>query len=253
MTPLSLSVEGLTKSFGGLSVIRDLSFTVPAGSATALIGPNGAGKSTAFNLITGVYRPDAGRIRLGGKDITGTPSRRRIGLGIARNFQNIRLMPHLSVLENLLVGQHVRAGGLIDLLTPYRLLPKHRWRAEALAALAECGLERHAAERVQGLPYGIRKRIDVVRATLSRPGLLLLDEPAAGLNPTETQALHRHLDMLRARGMTLLIVEHDMHFVGRTCGHVVVLNFGEKIAEGSLAEVQRDPLVREAYLGGMAA
>jgi branched-chain amino acid transport system ATP-binding protein len=244
-----LALDHVSKSFGGLQVIRDLSFSVRRGEATALIGPNGAGKTTVFNIISGVYQPTSGRIVLDGSDITAAPSRRRIRHGIARSFQNVRLMPHLSVCENLIVGQHVRATGLVNLLTPFRLLPNHRWRRQAIGALAEVGLDAYAEATVGELPYGIRKRVDLVRATLAGASLLLLDEPAAGLNPTETEALRTHLDRLKAQGITLLVVEHDMHFIGAVCDHVVVLNFGEKIAEGTLSAVQQDPQVRAAYLG----
>jgi branched-chain amino acid transport system ATP-binding protein len=244
-----LSVRGVSKSFGGLHVIRDLSFDVVKGASMALIGPNGAGKTTVFNLLSGVYDVSAGAIVLDGADVTTMPSRQRIKAGIARSFQNIRLMSHLTVLDNLLVGQHVRSSGLGDLLQPFRLIPKHRWVSSAMAELAECGLQKYAHERISSLPYGIRKRIDLVRATLASSSLLMLDEPAAGLNATETADLKQHLDLLKSRGVTLLVIEHDMHFVSAICGHVVVLNFGEKIAEGAFAEVQSDAKVREAYLG----
>ena len=249
MTAPLLTVEAVSKSFGGLHVIRDLSFKVERGETLGLIGPNGAGKTTAFNMISGVFIPDSGVVTLNGRDITRMTSRRRIKLGIARSFQNVRLMQHLTVWENLLIGQHVRASGLFDLLTPFRLIPRHRWRQEAIAALGEMGLAAYADAMVGELPYGIRKRIDLVRATLAGASLLMLDEPAAGLNPVETQALTSHLALLKQRGITLLIVEHDMQFVDTICDHVVVLNFGQKIAEGTLAQVQRDALVRAAYLG----
>ena len=248
-TPSALSISGLSKSFAGVRAIRDLSFEVPKGRATALIGPNGAGKTTVFNLVSGVYGVDHGRIVVNGTDVTGMPSRRRITTGIARSFQNIRLMPHLSVLENLLVGQQVRASSLGALLTPYRLIPNHRWKREAREALAEIGLAAYADETVGALPYGVRKRIDLVRATLAGATVLMLDEPAAGLNPSETNALRDHLKALVAQGVTLLVVEHDMHFVDSVCESVVVLNFGEKIAEGPLSQVRKDPKVREAYIG----
>ena len=245
----ALSISGLSKSFAGVHAIRDLSFAVPKGQATALIGPNGAGKTTVFNLVSGVYGVDAGTITVNGTDVTHMPSRKRITTGIARSFQNIRLMAHLTVLENLLVGQHIRASSLVDLLTPYRLIPNHRWKREARAALEESGLGQYADETVSALPYGVRKRIDLVRATLAGANVLMLDEPAAGLNPSETNALRDHLKALVAKGTTLLVVEHDMHFVDSVCESVVVLNFGEKIAEGPLSEVRRDPKVREAYIG----
>lgn len=248
-TSAALAISGLSKSFAGVRAIRDLSFTVPKGVTTALIGPNGAGKTTVFNLVSGVYGVDAGHIEVNGQDVTHMPSRKRISTGVARSFQNIRLMPHLSVLENLLVGQHVRASSLGALLTPYRLFPNHRWKREARAALEESGLGRWGDEMVSALPYGVRKRIDLVRATLAGASLLMLDEPAAGLNPTETNALRDHLRALMAKGVTLLVVEHDMHFVDSICENVVVLNFGEKIAEGPLSRVRQEKLVREAYIG----
>ncbi|MFG1345342.1 ABC transporter ATP-binding protein [Xanthobacter autotrophicus DSM 431] len=249
ISPKALAISGMSKSFAGVRAIRDLSFTVPKGVTTALIGPNGAGKTTVFNLVSGVYGVDAGRIEVNGVDVTRMPSRRRITTGVARSFQNIRLMAHLSVLENLLVGQHVRASSLGALFTPYRLVPGHRWKREAREALEESGLGRYADETVAALPYGVRKRIDLVRATLAGANLLMLDEPAAGLNPSETNALRDHLKALMAKGITLLVVEHDMHFVESICENVVVLNFGEKIAEGPLSRVRQDPKVREAYIG----
>jgi ABC-type branched-subunit amino acid transport system ATPase component len=248
-----LELDQVTLAFGGLTVLRDLSLAVGRGGATALIGPNGAGKSTVFNVISGVYRPTSGRVLLDGADLASVRSRQRIRLGIARSFQNVRLMPHLSVCENLIVGQHVRTSGLIDLLTPFRLMPNHRWRREAIDALAEVGLAGYADEPVGALPYGVRKQVDLVRATLAGASLLMLDEPAAGLNPTETHALRQHLDRLKGRGITLFVVEHDMHFIGQVCEHVIVLNFGEKIAEGTLQDVQKDAQVRAAYLGSEAA
>lgn len=245
-----LELNGLSKAFGGLQVIRDVSLTVDAGSRTALIGPNGAGKSTLFNLISGVYTPDSGTVVAEGEDITHLMSRRRIRHGIARSFQNIRLMRHLTVAENLLLGQHVRAGGLGALLAPFRLAPKSRWKTEIREALAEARLSEFADAPVGALPYGMRKRVDLVRATLARPKLLMLDEPAAGLNPAETDELTRELIRISETGVALFVVEHDMKFVGAIAERIIALNFGEKIAEGTMREVQADPLVRQAYLGG---
>lgn len=249
----ALSLKGITKSFAGVHAIQNLSFEVPKGVTTALIGPNGAGKTTVFNLVSGVYGVDAGTITVNGVDVTHMPSRKRISTGIARSFQNIRLMSHLTVLENMLVGQHVRNASLGALLTPYRLFPNHRWKVEAREALAESGLQGWADETVGALPYGVRKRIDLVRATLAGASVLMLDEPAAGLNPSETNALRDHLKALMAKGITLLVVEHDMHFVDSICQNVVVLNFGEKIAEGPLSQVRQDAKVREAYIGSEEA
>ena len=244
-----LEVRNLSKSFGGLKVIDELSFGVAQGERLALIGPNGAGKTTVFNLITGVFPVDAGSILLEGNDITALPSRYRIRRGLARTFQNIRLMPHLTVLENVMIAQYARTPGFAAMLQPVGLGRANRWREEARAALAAAGLESHAAELAEGLPYGIQKRIELVRALLAQPRVLLLDEPAAGLNPAETDALHHALEGIAARGVTLVVVEHDMHFVSRLCPRVIVLNFGQKIAECPVAQIHSDRRVREAYLG----
>ena len=244
-----LTIAGLSKSFGGLLVIDDVSFDVRRGSRTALIGPNGAGKTTVFNLLTGVYPIDAGRITLDGADITNVPARNRVVHGMSRSFQNIRLMPHLSTVENVMLGQHARARGLGDLLFPVGLIARNKWRTQAEAALHDAGLDTYPGEVVANLPYGVQKRIEVVRAMVSQPKLLLLDEPAAGLNETETRQLQELLQRVSATGVTILVVEHDMHFVRNLCDHVVVLNFGRKIFEGTPEEVHRDPAVLEAYLG----
>ena len=183
-----------------------------------------------------------------------SPSRRRIGHGVARSFQNIRLMPHLSTLENVMVGQHCRNSGIGGVLQPVNLVPRNRWRDEARAALAEAGLGDYERATVGSLPYGVQKRIELVRALMARPRLLLLDEPAAGLNPAETEALQMQLERICAGGdLTLLVVEHDMHFVGALCEEVIVLDFGRKIAEGTPEEIRRNALVQEIYLGAPVA
>lgn len=248
-----LRLESVSKHFGGLRVIEDLSFAVKRGVRTALIGPNGAGKTTVFNLITGVFPVDAGRILLDGVDITDVPSRLRIRHGIARSFQNIRLMPHLSTLENVMVGQHCRNRGLRGVLQPVNLVPHNRWREAARAALAHAGLVEYERSTVGGLPYGVQKRIELVRALMAEPRLLLLDEPAAGLNPAETEALQAQLENICVGGLTVLVVEHDMHFVGALCQDVIVLDFGRKIAEGSPDDIRHNPLVQQIYLGVPAA
>jgi len=249
-----LALENVSKRFGGLRVVDDLSFSVPRGTCSALIGPNGAGKTTVFNLVTGVYSIDTGRVVLDGSDISTMPSRRRIYHRIARNFQNIRLMPHLSALENVLVGQHCRNSGLRGVLQPVNLVPRNRWREEARTALADAGLGEYERAAVGRLPYGLQKRVELVRALMARPRLLLLDEPAAGLNPRETDELRERLTAAgRKYGISMLIVEHDMNFVGALCAHVIVLNFGRRIAEGTPDQIRDDPLVREAYLGVEAA
>jgi branched-chain amino acid transport system ATP-binding protein len=239
-------LDNVSKSFGGLKVIDQVSFNVRAGSRTALIGPNGAGKTTVFNLISGVYAVDQGTIRMEGGDITALPARLRVRRGIARSFQNVRLMPHLSTVENVMLGGNWNAS-------PFALTRGRKAMQAAEAALAEAGLGTYPGQVVATLPYGIQKRIEVVRALAAGPRLLMLDEPAAGLNTAETTELRALLERASARGITLLVVEHDMNFVRQLCDHVVVLNFGRKIFEGTPGEVHADPGVREAYLGVQAA
>jgi branched-chain amino acid transport system ATP-binding protein len=239
---IALQLEGVSKSFGGLKVIDDVSFSVPTGSRTALIGPNGAGKSTVFNLISGVYPIDSGRISALGQDITHMSVANRVGHGIARSFQNIRLMPHLSTLENVMLGEHHRSR-------PWELVSSRKASAKARATLERAGLGTYPGQVVADLPYGIQKRIEVVRALMAEPRILLLDEPAAGLNNVETEELRRLLQTVSDSGVTLLVVEHDMPFVRHLCNHVVVLNFGRKIFEGTPEAVKQDAAVLEAYLG----
>jgi len=249
-----LSLDRVNKRFGGLQCIDDLSFSVQAGSRTALIGPNGAGKTTVFNLITGVFAPDSGCIQVAGVDITGLASRLRIRHGVARTFQNVRLMRHLTTLENVMVGQHWYSAGWRGILKPLRLSKSGGGREEARAALAEAGLADHEHAMVGSLPYGVQKRIEVVRALLARPRLLLLDEPAAGLNAAETEALQLQLENIcRRAGVSLLVVEHDMHFVSALCNHVIVVSFGRKIAEGSADTIRSNTQVQEVYLGASTA
>lgn len=244
-----LSLRNVDKNFGGIEVLKDVSFDVAAGARHALIGPNGAGKTTLFNVISGVYTPDGGTIQLQGQDLAGVPSRKRIGLGMARSFQNIRLMPHLSVVENVMLGQHARPG-VLRLFRPVGMMPGARERTEALDLLNAFGLDPHRGQVVGNLPYGVRKKIEVVRALMANPKLLMLDEPAAGLNASETAALRDFLMQVSERGVSLLVVEHDMPFVNSLCDHVTVMNFGERIYDGPVSGVRDSRAVLEAYLGG---
>ena len=244
-----LSFSGVEKNFGGLKVIDDVTLEVARGSRTALIGPNGAGKTTIFNLISGIYDIDAGSIVVDGVDIARIPARHRVRHGLSRSFQNIRLMPHLSTVENVMLGQHVRARGLVELIKPLGWASGRHWARQAEETLARFGLETYPGQVVANLPYGVRKRIEVVRAMMADPKILLLDEPAAGLNAQESAELQSLLRQVSESGVTLLVVEHDMHFVRSLCEHVIVLNFGRKIFEGTPEEVHKDPGVLEAYLG----
>ena len=244
-----LEISNLTKAFGGLTVLEDVYFSLSPGERFGLIGPNGAGKTTVFNLLSGVYSVDSGKVVLGGKDITDLPIKSRIGLGLSRSFQNIRLMPHLSVIENVMVGQHSQANSVSNLLKPINWIKNNTWRQKAMDALEETGLEIDPDITVSELPYGIRKKLEVVRGLMSNPKVLMLDEPAAGLNPNETQELANFLHEISGKGVTLLLVEHDMNFIHALCERIAVLNFGSKIFEGTPDEVTKDSAVLEAYLG----
>lgn len=244
-----LEVQNLVKRFGGLTVIDDVSFAVTLGERTALIGPNGAGKTMMFNLITGVYPVTSGSIRLEGTELTVVPAVRRVRYGVARTFQNVRLVGHLTALENVLLGQQHRVSGALGMLEPLLIGPRNRWVAEAREGFAAASLEEHADTLVRHLPFGIRKQVELVRAMMAKPRLLLLDEPAAGLNPAETKQLRRQLEQISRSGITVLVIEHDMGFVGAFCDRVIVLNFGRMVTSGTPAEVRQMPAVREAYLG----
>jgi len=245
----ALWVNNVCKRFGGLAVIDNVTFEVPVGARMALIGPNGAGKTTLFNVISGVHGIDSGSIVLDNQPIENLAPRQRVSAGLARSFQNIRLMSHLSVIENIMLGQHTLANGPGSLLSPIVWQRNSIWRQRAEESMRNAGIDVDPDAAVTGLPYGVRKKIEVVRALMSRPRLLMLDEPAAGLNPRETVELTAFLKSVAWEGLTLLVVEHDMSFVHDLCELTVVLNFGRLIYNGSTHGVQEDQQVREAYLG----
>ena len=247
-----LSVRGLAKRFGGVKAVDGVSFDVEEGTIAGLIGPNGAGKTTVFNLVTGNTRPDAGRVVFDGTDVTGWRPHRVVARGIARTFQSIRLFAGMSVLENVLVGADARltAGLLASVLgTPAQRREERRAREEALETLALVGLADRAARAAGSLAHGERRRLEIARALAARPRLVVLDEPAGGLNEAETAALAELVRRIRARSVTVLLIEHDMSLVMGVCERIVVLENGTKIAEGRPAEVRSNARVVEAYLG----
>lgn len=244
-----LQIRELDLLFGGLAVIESLNINIKAGSRTAIIGPNGAGKTTLFNLLNGVYAPTCGTILLDGQNITEIPLAKRVHLGISRTFQNPRLMKHLTVLENVMLGQHHRAGILTTALVPMVSRFNRKGVDEALDAIKSVGLQGERNLLAEGLSYGMQKRAELARALVSKPKLLLLDEPAAGLNTAERNELIGTLRSAVGPEVTMLLVEHDLNFVSALCNHVVVLHFGRHIAEGPLEELQRNQIVIDAYLG----
>jgi branched-chain amino acid transport system ATP-binding protein len=248
MKPM-LFLHGISLTFGGLSVIDNLDIQVRKGSRCGLIGPNGAGKTTIFNLLSGVYRVTAGEILLDDEPIDDVSLDQRIHLGIGRTFQNLRLMKHLTVLENIMLGQHHLVSPWTRMFAPLGGSWNRSWREEAIRAADALGLRDDIHRLAQGLSYGVQKRIEVARALVGRPRILLLDEPAAGLNSNERNELVTVLASSLPNETTVLIVEHDTDFVRTLCDHAVALNFGRKIAEGDPASVCSHPLVIEAYLG----
>jgi branched-chain amino acid transport system ATP-binding protein len=251
-----LRLDGVSKFFGGLPALQDVSMSVPTGKLTALIGPNGAGKSTLINCMTGVFPPSSGSIRFQDQEISGLPAHRVTRLGIHRTFQNLRLFPRLSVLDNVLTGLTCEGGEsmlMAMLRLPYLRHRERQLRLKALEAMDRFGLADKAQWPAGVLAYGDKKRVELARAIVSNPRLLLLDEPVAGLNAEETAAVGDQLRNLRRAGQTILLVEHDMDLVMNIADLVVVLDSGRCIATGTADEVRRNPLVLEAYLGRMEA
>jgi branched-chain amino acid transport system permease protein len=248
-----LSVEGVQRRFGGLLAVNDVSFELRAGEILGLIGPNGAGKSTMFNLITGALRPDLGRISFLGADITRRPQREIARAGIARTFQHVKLRPRMTLLDNVLLGMYprTRAGFLAGALRLDRA-EERQARYEAMLQLQRVGLAERAFESAGALPLGNQRLLEIARALAADPALLVLDEPAAGLRRTEKLDLARLFKSLRAQGLTILLVEHDMDFVMGLVDRTVVMDFGSKLCEGLPTEIRADPRVQEAYLGGVA-
>ena len=252
MTEPLLRAEGLAKRFGGVQAVRDISLAVAAGSVFAVIGPNGAGKSTLLNLMSGIHQPDAGALRFAGGDLIGLAAHRRARLGIARTFQKIRLFKQLSALDNVLAGFHRHHR-----LRPWQYVlhgsafarDRLRRREAAQALLVFVGLERRAATLAGSLAYGEQRMLEVARALATEPRLLLVDEPAAGLNAAEVAALFQRIDDLRKHGMSVVVVEHNMDLVMSIADRVLVMDYGQMLFEGTPDQVQRHPAVIAAYLG----
>lgn len=248
-----LDVKNLSISFGGLKAVDDFSITIEKGQLYGLIGPNGAGKTTIFNLLTGVYKPDGGRILLDGKDITGHKAIQINQAGIARTFQNIRLFKELSVLDNVKVGLHNHhkystLSGILRLPSCYKVEKEMDERAMELLKVFD--LDKEFDYKASNLPYGKQRKLEIARALATEPKLLLLDEPAAGMNPNETAELMKTIRFVRDHfDMTVLLIEHDMKLVSGICERLTVLNFGHMLAEGPTSEVLSNPEVIKAYLG----
>ena len=252
-----LETENLSRIFGGVVAVNDVNFSVYEGMVNGLIGPNGAGKTTLFNQITGMDKPTRGKIIFDGKDITGLPAWKISRLGIARTFQNIRLYRELTVVENVMMGLHFKVGKdpfkgrFTQAVKSYLFASRENKELyiEALEWLRFFDLEAEAQEFARNLPYGRQRELEIARALAAGPKVLFLDEPAAGMNPAETEHLMTIVDKIKKHGITVVLIEHDIKLVMNICDNITVLSFGQKIAEGSPEEIKSNPLVIEAYLG----
>ncbi len=251
----SLEVSGLTKQFGGVKAVDDVSFTIRSGTVHAVIGPNGAGKTTLFNLITGIYAPSAGEVRFDGRSLAGAEPHELARLGMSRTFQNLQVCLNMPALENVMIGSHLRLSqGLWSSLLhlPGLRRADRECRAQAAELMDFVGIGAFRDAHASQLPYGVLKRLEIARALAARPTMLLLDEPAAGLNDTETREVEALIRRIAAGGTTVVLVEHDMKLVMNLSDHVLVLDHGRKLAEGTAAEVRANPEVIAAYLGTAA-
>ncbi|MGE0157052.1 MAG: ABC transporter ATP-binding protein [Geobacter sp.] len=247
-----LELQGITQIFGGVTALNDVSFSIRADEITGVIGPNGAGKTTLFNIVTGIYQQTSGRVIFEGQDISGIPAERLASLGMVRTFQNIELFGKMTVLENVMVGLHSRSSsGLFacSFKMPWSLKEERRIREEALQWLEFVGIADLADVTAANLPFGRGRMLEIARAMACKPRMMLMDEPAAGLNSQETVGLAELIRKIRELGVTVVLVEHDMELVMDICDRIVVLNLGQKLAEGTPREIQDNPEVIAAYLG----